>query len=108
MKPTVALVKSMTSQPDWFTPTQVLVRVTPNLGGYLLELDGDFLEALESLEREEQLGEVVSVSAVIHDPARDWIVAFRVDQSGIHIAANAPPAARETADSRIREVVKSA
>jgi hypothetical protein len=108
MKLTVDLVRAVGANREWFTLTRVLVRVAKKLGGYTLELDGPIIEALERMETDGQLGDIVSISGVTHPPTHDWTFAFRIDESGPQIAQNATEVALEEAAPRLREVIRVA
>jgi hypothetical protein len=105
---TSKLVHAFADRPDWFTLTRVTLRVVPSLGAYRLELDSAISESLDELEREGTLGEIDGIHGVLHNPARDWVYAFRVDTTGWHVAVNAPPDAISEATPHLREVVASA
>lgn len=108
MKLTLDLVRAIGANKEWFTLTRVSVRVTSKLGGYSLELDGPVVHALEAMEQSGQLGQIVSISGVTHPPTRDWIYAFRIDESGPQIAQNATDTALKQAGPRLRDVIRVA
>lgn len=89
----------------WFTVTKIVVRVSPALGGYLLDLEGpDALEEVESLESSGELSDIVTIVGVAHPPdSREWAFAFRVDETGPHVASNAPESALQQVAPRLRQ-----
>ncbi len=91
---------------DWFTVTRATVRVAAALGGYLLDLEGEPLEAVEAMKEDDELDEIVSISGVAHPPDRTWRFAFRVDDSGAKVAANATDEALDQIRPRLLEVTQ--
>jgi hypothetical protein len=103
-----ALTK-LAEEDAWFTVTKVVVRVSPSLGGYTLDLEGpEIPDEFESLAEQGKVDRVITITGVAHPPGRsDWIVAFRIDDTGPHVAANAPDLALKEIAPRLKEVAAS-
>lgn len=103
MKISRSLIQALQDRSDWFTVTRVTVRVSPALGGYMLDVDAAIQDTLGAMEASGELSEIVSVSGIAHPPDHSWAYAFRVDNSGTSVAANAPSDAVQMVAPHLKE-----
>jgi hypothetical protein len=106
---TIAVIASLVSQGTWFTLTKVIVRVAQRLGGYEVEVEGpDILDEVQAMQEEGTVDGIVSVHGIAHPPGEDdQVFAFRVDESGPQVAANAPVDALAKVGPRLRGIMTS-
>lgn len=98
-------VSSLVNAADWFTVTRVTARVSAVLGSYVIEIEGEPLEALLAMNKKGELGEVLAISGVAHPPDHSWVVAFRIDENGERVAKNARGDAVDEIRPRLRELI---
>lgn len=101
------LIDTLAKQAKWFTLTRVTVRVSPRLGGYLVDVEGRIPDVLDEMSKAGELGDIVAVSGLAHSPGSSWKVAFRVDETGSHVAANAPENAVHAIQPLLSDAIKS-
>ena len=99
-----AVLRRLMSEPEWFTVTSVHVSSAPAFGSYVIRLEGPSIaDDLNDMRRAGRVGDIELLSGVVHPPGRGWVYAFRVDASGLQIAANASSEALEVIRPRLVE-----
>jgi hypothetical protein len=108
MNPNLDLVQALEKSREVFTLTKVSVKVSPELGGYVIDVDGDIAESLRVMNALGEISEILEVAGVIHNPKRTWRYAFRVDRSGVHIANNARDEDLQEVEPELKAALKVA
>lgn len=99
-----AIIDGLNERKEWFTVTRVTIRVSPSLGGYLMDVEGPVQETIGAMRQSGELGGIEAISGIVHSPDRSWRYAFRVDESGASVAANTPPEALQKIAPLLSEV----
>jgi len=105
MKLSIRTAEGLDERRAWFTLTRATVRVSREIGAYQLELEGPIIESLHAMVEQQTLDTIISLQGVLHDPDGKWSFAFRLDEDGPHVAANADDAAIAAVTPQLRDVV---
>ena len=90
MKPTVDAIRALLADSQHIVLTRVAVRLPQKRGGYVLDVEGPISDVIEAMAADLEIAGIESISGVVSVPSSGHY-AFRIDASGLRIAANTPP-----------------